>query len=72
MSDSKTLTLNKGEQKTDVPKAAARREYVRVPSGRMVHMMTNEEITVKPVKMEIDFWLQAQIDAGKVIVGELD
>lgn len=54
------------------PEAKARREYVRVPQGRMVHMLTNQEITTKPVKMDIDFWLQAQIDAGKVLVGELD
>lgn len=61
-------------EKTPAPKApeakAPRKAYVRVRSGRMVHMLTNAEITVKPTKMEVDGWLQAQIDAGKVIEGE--
>ncbi len=64
-------TMNDKTQKAPEAKQL-RREYVRVPQGRMVHMLTNQEITTKPVKMDIDFWLQAQIDAGKVLVGELD
>jgi len=72
MSD-KTLTLNKTPEVAEkAAEKAPAKAYVRVASGRMVHMLTNKEITTTPTKMEVDFWLKAQIDAGKVLVGELD
>lgn len=43
---------------------------VRPVYGRMVHMLTNQEINGETEVSEIDGWLQAQIDAGKIVVVE--
>lgn len=43
---------------------------VRPVYGRMVHMLTNQEINGETEVPEIDGWLQAQIDAGKIVVVE--
>ena len=41
---------------------------VRPVYGRMVHMLTAQEIVGDTEVPEIDGWLQAQIDAGKIVV----
>ena len=41
---------------------------VRPVYGRMVHMHTAQEIDGDTEVAEIDGWLQAQIDAGKIVV----
>jgi len=38
--------------------------------GRMVHMLTAQEINGVTEVPAIDDWLQAQIDAGKIVVIE--
>lgn len=43
---------------------------VRPVYGRMVHMHTAQEIVGDTEVAEIDGWLQAQIDAGKIVVVE--
>lgn len=43
---------------------------VRPVYGRMVHMLTAQEIVGDTEVPEIDGWLQAQIDAGKIVVVE--
>ena len=43
---------------------------VRPAYGRMVHMLTNQEINGETEVPEIDGWLQAQVDAGKIVVVE--
>jgi len=56
------------EPKPKVPRKA----YVRAVHGDMVHLITAKRITKVPAKLEVDDWLQAQIDAGKVVEGEED
>ena len=41
---------------------------IRPVYGRMVHMLTAQEIVGDTEVPEIDGWLQAQIDAGKIVV----
>ena len=60
----KTHQANKPEPKQ--PKKIT----VRPVYGRMVHMLTNQEINGETEVSEIDGWLQAQIDAGKIVVVE--
>ncbi len=43
---------------------------IRPVYGRMVHMHTAQEIDGDTEVAEIDGWLQAQIDAGKIVVVE--
>ena len=43
---------------------------VRPVYGRMVHMHTAQEINGDTEVAEIDSWLKAQIDAGKIVVVE--
>lgn len=43
---------------------------IRPVYGRMVHMHTAQEIDGDTEVPEIDGWLQAQIDAGKIVVVE--
>ena len=43
---------------------------VRPVYGRMVHMHTAQEIDGDTEVPEIDGWLKAQIDAGKIVVVE--
>lgn len=43
---------------------------VRPVYGRMVHLLTNQEINGETEVPEIDGWLQAQIDTGKIVVVE--
>ena len=40
--------------------------YVRTVHGEMRHLFTNVVFTQDPKKVEIDSFLQAQIDAGKM------
>ena len=48
--------------------ASSTKVYVRTVSGTMVHLFTNVVLTTDPKKVEIDGFLQAQIDAGKLLV----
>lgn len=40
--------------------------YVRAVHGEMRHLFTNVVFTSDPKKVELDSFLQAQIDAGKM------
>jgi hypothetical protein len=50
--------------------AAPKKITIRPVYGRMVHMLTAQEIVGDTEVAEIDGWLQAQIDAGKIVVVE--
>lgn len=52
------------------PAAPARRAFVRAVYGDMVNVLTAERITETPKKVDIDHWVQAQLDAGKLVEGE--
>ena len=56
------------ETKVKEPKAKAdsKKIFVQPVYGRMVHMLTSQEINGVTEVPEIDPWLQAQIDAGKI------
>jgi hypothetical protein len=69
MSNNKTESV-KPPVPTEAAVAEPRRAYIRAAHGDMVHVFTNAPITSTPVKMDIDFWLEAQLKAGKVIEGE--
>lgn len=56
--------VKKVEQKPDQPKMA----FVRAVRGEMRHLFTNVVFTSDPKKVEVDGFLQAQIDAGKLEV----
>lgn len=56
------------QPKAKEPKAAPKKILVNPVYGRMVHMHTAQEINGVTEVPEIDSWLQAQIDAGKIVV----
>lgn len=49
-------------------KEAPKKIQIQPVYGRMVHMHTAQEIVGVVEVDEIDPWLQAQIDAGKIVV----
>ena len=51
-------------KKVEQPKMA----FVRAVRGEMRHLFTNVVFTSDPKKVEVDGFLQAQIDAGKLEV----
>lgn len=51
-------------KKADQPKTV----FVRAVRGEMRHLFTNVVFTSDPKKVEVDGFLQAQIDAGKLEV----
>jgi hypothetical protein len=57
---------------TDAPKKPAEvvKDYVRTKQGVMIHHFTAVAITTDPKKMEIDSFIQVQVEAGKLILGE--
>lgn len=59
------------QPKTEVAvqtKAPTKKIIVRPVYGRMVHQVTAQEMIGDTEVPEIDGWLQAQIDAGKVVL----
>ena len=56
------------QPKAKEPKAQPKVIRVQPVYGRMVHMHTAQEINGVTEVPEIDSWLQAQIDAGKIVV----
>ena len=62
-------TVEAKESKQRQPKQP-KKITVRPVYGRMVHMHTAQEIDGDTEVAEIDGWLQAQIDAGKIVVVE--
>jgi hypothetical protein len=65
---SKTLTLN---PPAEAPKEPAKKKaYVRTVQGDMVHLFTNVRFTTDPKKVEIDSFVQTQLDAGKLILSD--
>jgi hypothetical protein len=61
-------TVEVKESKTRTPPKQPKKITVRPVYGRMVHMLTAQEIVGDTEVPEIDGWLQAQIDAGKIVV----
>mgnify|MGYP001769446800 CR=1 FL=1 len=60
----------KPQAKTPKAKAEPKKITVRPVYGRMVHMLTSQELDGVTEVHEIDGWLQAQIDAGKIVIVE--
>lgn len=51
----------------DAPKTRAKKAaYVRAVYGNLHHLFTGVTFTTDPKKVEIDGFLQAQLDAGKL------
>lgn len=64
-------------EKTKAPAKAAeakspeaKKVFVRTPSGQMVHLFTNVVFTADPKKVDLDGFVQAQLDAGKLVIAE--
>ena len=56
---------------TKAPAAKApRKEYVRAVHGEMRNLFTNEVFTATPKKVEIDNFIEVQVEAGKLALGE--
>lgn len=60
--DNNTLTEKPQASKSKGPKLV----YVRAVRGELRHLFTNVVFGSEPKKAEIDGFLQAQIDAGKL------
>ena len=54
--------------KTVAKEEGLAKAYVRTNSGTMVHLFTNVVFTQDPKKVEIDAFVQAQLDAGKLVI----
>lgn len=54
------------EETTKQKKAADKGVYVRAVYGPMRHLFTNVVFTSDPKKVELDSFIQSQIDAGKL------
>lgn len=54
--------------KADKPEDGLKKAYVRTNGGEMVHLFTNVVFTKDPKKVEIDSFVQAQLDAGKLVI----
>lgn len=59
-----TMTLAKTD--TAPAEKAPKTAYVVAVHGKMLHLFTNVWITADPKKMELDEFVQGQIDAGKL------
>ena len=69
MSDDVKLQARAHQANKPEPKQP-KKIIVRPVYGRMVHLLTNQEINGETEVPEIDGWLQAQIDAGKIVIVE--
>lgn len=54
----------------EVKAAEAKKVFVRTPVGQMVHLFTNVVFTTDPKKVDLDGFVQAQLDAGKLVIAE--
>jgi hypothetical protein len=59
-------TTKPAPTKTEDTAKAPAKVYVRAVHGELHHLFTGVVFTADPKKVEIDGFLQAQIDAGKV------
>lgn len=70
MTDASTVTPDTAAATQDTPKAAkpkaAKSVFVRATGGDIRHLFTNVVFNQDPKKVEVDGFLQAQIDAGKI------
>jgi hypothetical protein len=44
--------------------------YVRTPQGELLHLYTGARFTINPLKVELDSFVQSQLDAGKLILSD--
>ena len=56
--------------KDDKPVEPVQAYVFAVHGGPMVHLFTNAVFTADPKKVEVDTWVQAQIDAGKLKIAD--
>ena len=56
------------EKDQEVKKSAPKTVFVRAVQGELRHLFTNVVFTSDPKKVEVDGFLRAQIDAGKLEV----
>lgn len=52
------------------PTPKPNKAYIRTVQGEMVHLFTNVHFTTDPKKVEIDSFVQVQLDAGKLLISE--
>jgi len=73
MSNKPTLTLNPPAPPASTPlaPAAPKKGLVSTKTGRLVHLFTNVHFTTEQKLHEIDAFVQAQVDAGKLVVQDL-
>ncbi len=67
--------MTQHKQSAQNPKAESaapqpRKLYLRTVSGELIHLFTNVKFTTDPKKVEVDGFVQAQIDAGKLVVAD--
>lgn len=56
--------------KAGAPAAQPRKAYIRTVSGELLHLFTNVTFTTDPKKVEVDGFVQVQLDAGKLVVAD--
>lgn len=66
----KTLTLKPEAAPVAAEAPKLKKAYVRTVQGEMVHLFTNVRFTIDPKKVELDSFVQAQLDAGKLVISE--
>ena len=62
----KDTALAKADDASKVKTASKKMVYVRAVHGTLHHLFTGVTFTADPKKVEIDGFLQAQLDAGKL------
>ena len=68
--DNKTPAPSPTASKAPTTAKGPRKEYVRAVHGEMRHLFTNELFTATPKKVEIDNFIEVQVEAGKLALGE--
>ena len=56
--------------KAETPPPSPKKLYIRTVSGELLHLFTNVTFTTDPKKVEVDGFVQAQLDARKLVVAD--
>lgn len=70
MTAPKAMALVPKDAPVKVPEPTVKKAYVRTVQGEMVHLHTSVRFTTDPKKVEIDQFVQAQLDAGKLMLAD--
>ena len=69
---SSTLSIKKSDTPAAAETPAVKRGFVRAAKGEMRHLFTNEVFNDTPKKVDLDAFVMAQVEAGKLVIGEPD